>query len=421
MSNQARVTTLPNGLRVVSETMPQVKTVSVGVWVDAGARDETPEINGVAHMLEHMAFKGTRRRSALDIAQEIEQVGGHLNAFTSREQTAYYARAMASDLDLSVDILADILRNSIFDADEMEREREVILQEIGQAEDTPDDIIFDHLQATAFPDQALGRAILGSVERVQGMRREDLQGFLDRKYHAPTMVLAGAGGVEHERLVDLAEKLFGDVSAAPSEKRPEARYDGGESRHVRDLEQAHVTFALPALAFHDPDFYALQVYSTILGGGMSSRLFQEVREKRGLAYSVYAYPTSYRDTGLLTLYAGTGGEKLDELTPVLADELARMTGPIDGAEIERARNQLKVGMVMSLESSSARLEQLGRQMLLHGRVLDVDEILAAIEAVDETALRRVAERIMRAAKPALAAMGPVQGLESYSRFAARFG
>lgn len=416
-----RSTTLANGLRVVSDAMPQVKTVSVGIWVDAGARNETPEINGVAHMLEHMAFKGTRRRDARAIAEEIEAVGGHLNAFTSREQTAYYARAMQDDLSLSLDILADILRNSTFDPVELEREREVIIQEIGQAEDTPDDIIFDHLQAKAFPEQSLGRAILGTVERVQNMRREDLQGFLDRNYDASTLVVAAAGAVDHDALVSMAHQQFGDLPVVPHEDIPAARYGGGEFRDTRDLEQVHVAFALPGLPFRDPDFYALQVYSTILGGGMSSRLFQEVREKRGLAYSVYAFPSSYRDSGLLTVYAGTGDDRLGELMPVLAEELARMTGSISAEEMQRARNQLKVGMVMSLESSSARLEQLGRQMLVYGRVLDMDEILAAVDAVDEAAVRRVAERVMRQAPPALAALGPVQKLEEYGRFAARFG
>lgn len=417
-----RISTLPNGMRVVSEAMPQVKTVSVGIWVDAGARDETPEINGVAHMLEHMAFKGTERRTALAIAEEIEAVGGHLNAFTSREQTAYYARVMAGDTGLALDILADILQHSVFDAEEMEREREVIIQEIGQSEDTPDDIIFDHLQETAFPGQPLGRSILGTVERVSAMQRGDLQGFLDRFYHGPSLVLVAAGAVDHDMLVAEAERLFARLRQTPRAKQQDARYGGGgEKRAVRDLEQAHVAIALPGLAFDDPDYYAMQVYATVLGGGMSSRLFQEVREKRGLAYSVYAYPSSYRDGGLLTIYAGTGAEKLAELTPVLAEELGKLCGRVDDAELQRARAQLKVGLVMSLESSGARIEQLGRQMLLFGRPLDIDEVLAAVDRVDAAALRKVAERVMRTAPPTVAALGPVERLEPYQRFAARFG
>lgn len=416
-----RISTLPNGLRVVSEAMPQVKTVSVGIWVDAGARDETPEINGVAHMLEHMAFKGTERRSALAIAEEIEAVGGHLNAFTSREQTAYYARVMAEDTGLALDVLSDILQHSVFDAAELEREREVIIQEIGQAEDTPDDIIFDHLQETAFPAQALGRPILGSVERVNAMGRADLQGFLDRYYHAPNMVLVAAGAVDHDRLVEDAGRLLGGLKQSPRARQQNAEYAGGDRRVERDFEQAHVALALPGLAYDDPDYYAMHVYATVLGGGMSSRLFQEVREKRGLAYSVYAFPSSYHDGGLLTIYAGTGGEKLGELMPVLAGELGKLTDAVDADELQRARAQLKVGLVSSLESSGARIEQLGRQMLLFGRPLDIDEMLTAVDRVDDVAVKRVADRVMRTAPPALAALGPIAQLEPYARFAARFG
>jgi predicted Zn-dependent peptidase len=416
-----RISTLSNGLRVVSETMPQVKTVSVGIWVDAGARDETPEINGVAHMLEHMAFKGTERRNALAIAEEIEAVGGHLNAFTSREQTAYYARVMGEDIGLALDILSDILQHSVFDPAELEREREVIIQEIGQAEDTPDDIIFDHLQETAYPAQALGRPILGSVERVSNMARGDLQGFMGRFYHAPTMVLVAAGAVDHDRLVAEAERLLSGLAQTPRPARQSASYAGGEHRLERDLEQAHVAIALPGVAYDDPDYYAMHVYATVLGGGMSSRLFQEVREKRGLAYSVYAFPSSYRDGGMMTLYAGTGGEKLSELMPVLADELGKLTGAVGEDELQRARAQLKVGLVSSLESSGARIEQIGRQMVLFGRPLEIDEVLAAVDRVDAAAVRRVAEKVMRKAPPALAALGPIGRLESYRRFAARFG
>ncbi|MFC3678046.1 M16 family metallopeptidase [Ferrovibrio xuzhouensis] len=416
-----RISTLPNGLRVVSETMPQVKTVSVGIWVDAGARDETPEINGVAHMLEHMAFKGTERRSALAIAEEIEAVGGHLNAFTSREQTAYYARVMGEDISLALDILSDILQHSVFDPAELEREREVIIQEIGQSEDTPDDIIFDHLQETAYPAQSLGRPILGSVERVTNMGRADLQGFMGRFYHAPTMVLVAAGAVDHDRLVAEAAHMLGGLAQTPRPAQQTATYAGGERRAERDLEQAHVAVALPGVAYDDPDYYAMHVYATVLGGGMSSRLFQEVREKRGLAYSVYAFPNSYRDGGMMTLYAGTSGEKLGELMPVLAEELGKLTGAVGEDELQRARAQLKVGLVSSLESSGARIEQIGRQMLLFGRPLDIDEVLAAVDRVDAAAVRRVAEQVMRKAKPTLAALGPIGQLESYQRFAARFG
>jgi len=417
----AEVTRLDNGLRIVTDRMAGLKTASVGVWVDAGARQETPDIHGVAHLLEHMAFKGTERRSARRIAEEIEAVGGHLNAYTSREQTAYYARVLAADVPLAVDILADILQHATFAQDELERERQVVIQEIGQADDTPDDIIFDHLQETAFPDQPLGRPILGTLASVGGMRREQLAGFMARHYRAENLIVAAAGAIEHEKLVALAKAAFGGLAAAGERRAETARYAGGERREERDLEQAHVALAFPAFAFGDPDFHALQVYSTLLGGGMSSRLFQEVRETRGLAYSVFSFTASYVDSGLFTIYAGTGAEQLGELLPVIAEEMGKVVGAVGEDEVARARAQLKAGLLMSLESSSSRAEQLGRQMLIYGRPLDVDELTGAVDAVDAAAVRRVARRVLTGGRPTLAALGPISRLENYDRIAARFG
>ena len=416
-----QVTKLENGLRIVTDQMPTLKTATIGVWVDAGARQETPEIHGVAHLLEHMAFKGTERRSARRIAEEIEAVGGHLNAYTSREQTAYYARVLSDDVPLAVDMLADILQHSAFAADELERERQVVIQEIGQAEDTPDDIIFDHLQETAFPDQALGRPILGTLDSVGGMKREQLAGFMGRHYRAQNLIVAAAGGVEHERVVALAGAAFAGLAPAVERRPDTAHYAGGERREARDLEQAHVALAFPAVAFGDPDFHAMQVYSTLLGGGMSSRLFQEVRETRGLAYSVFSFTASYVDSGLFTVYAGTGEDQLAELLPVIAEEMGKVVVRVGEDEVARARAQLKAGLLMSLESSSSRAEQLGRQMLIYGRPLDIDELTGAVDAVDAAAVRRVAQRVLSGGRPALAALGPISRLEKYDQIAARFG
>ena len=296
--SQIEITTLANGLRVATATMTNVQTASVGVWVDAGARHETPEINGVAHMLEHMAFKGTHQRSARGIAEAIENVGGQLNAYTSREQTAYYARVLADDVPLAVDLLADILQHSVFDEEELARERGVVVQEIGQVNDTPDDLVFDQFQETAFPGQALGRSILGPPEVVAAMPRTTLVDYMARHYGPKRMVLAAAGKIEHERVVDLGERLFRELPAAGDDQGEPAEYRGGERREERDLEQAHLLLGLPAFAYTDDDFYALQVLSAMLGGGMSSRLFQEVRENRGLAYSIFSFASCYRDTGL---------------------------------------------------------------------------------------------------------------------------
>ena len=415
-----KVTTLESGLRVATHDMPQLETAAVGVWVDVGARAERPQVNGISHMLEHMAFKGTRRRSALQIAEEIERVGGHLNAYTSREQTAYYARVLKDDLALAVDMLADILQNSIFEKTELARERDVIIQEIGEANDTPDDIVFDRLQEAAFPEQPMGRSILGTVERVRGFDRAALACYMTDQYRAPGMVLVAAGRVDHGRLVDLAETAFSGLATGPRGTCEAARYVGGEGNEPRDLEQVHLTLGFNGVAFKDPDFYALQLFTTVLGGGMSSRLFQEVRERRGLAYSVYAFASSYTDSGLFGIYAGTGPDQIGELIPVISGEMTRMTADVEEVEVARARAQLKAGLMMSLESSTARAEQIARQLLVFGRVIPIAELVACVDAVDTATVRRIGERMLAAGRPTLAAVGPIGALEPHDRIASRF-
>lgn len=413
-----RQTTLDNGLRVVTDTMHAVETVSVGVFVDAGTRNEPPELNGVAHLLEHMAFKGTNRRSALDIVSEIEDVGGHLNAYTTREHTAYYAKVLKDDAPLAVDILADILQNSTFDQAELARERGVVLQEIGQAHDTPDDVIFDHFQATAFPDQPLGRPVLGDPERVRNISREAIVGYMDQAYGGHGMILAAAGMIEHQELVALARRLFGELPPGRPLADGSAAYRGGTYFQDRGLEQVHLTVGFPGIGMHDPDIYASSVLSTLLGGGMSSRLFQEIRERRGLVYSVHSFSLSYSDTGLFGIYAGTGEEELEELMPVLAEEISRLAMTLDEDEVRRARNQLKAAMLMSLESTSARAEQLGEQTLMFGHPLPITETVAKIDAIDVDTVTRVAGRIF-GGRPSMAAIGPLARMMPYDRFAER--
>ena len=372
-------------------------------------------------MLEHMAFKGTERRTARGIAEEIEAVGGHLNAYTSREHTAYVARVLSADVPLAIDIIADILQNSAFDQTELERERQVILQEIGQALDTPDDLVFDNLQEIAYPSQALGRTILGTPERVRAFRRNDLSSYMSANYRGPTMVLAAAGGVDHDDLVALAQKQFGGLSNGSASSHDPAHYVGGDHRVQRDLEQVHLLLGFDGVTYDDPDFYAMQVYATLLGGGMSSRLFQEVREIRGLAYSIYAFAASYVDTGLFGVYAGTGEAEVTELLPVIAEELAKPATDVSEAEVARARAQHKAGTLMSLESSSSRVEQLARQILIFGRPIPLDEVVAKIDEVDAAAIKRVAERVISSSAPSLAAIGPLSRLETYDRLTERFG
>ena len=413
-----RQTTLENGLRVVSHTIDSVETVSVGVFVDAGTRNEPAEINGVAHLLEHMAFKGTKRRSALEIVAEIEEVGGHLNAYTSREHTAYYAKVLKEDAPLAVDILADILQHSTFEPGELDRERSVVLQEIGQAHDTPDDVVFDHFQATAFPDQPMGRPVLGDAERVRGMSREAIMGYMSSAYGASSMVLSAAGMIEHDHLVALGRHLFRDLPDKKPLGDEKVAYGGGVHLEDRELEQVHLTVGFQGIGMHDPDIYAANVMAALFGGGMSSRLFQEIRERRGLVYSIHSYCSSYTDCGLFGIYAGTGEEEIEELMPVLTDEILRLADSLNEGEVRRARNQMKAATLMSLESTSARVEQIGEQMLVFGRPLPIDEIVARIDAVDIEAVRKVANRIFKG-RPSLAAIGPLGRMMPYDSFAER--
>ncbi|HEM47348.1 MAG TPA: insulinase family protein [Alphaproteobacteria bacterium] len=413
-----RLTRLDNGLRVVSHTMDAVETVSVGMFVGAGTRNEPPEINGVAHLLEHMAFKGTARRSALDIASEIEAVGGHLNAFTTREHTAYYAKVLKEDVGLAVDMLADILQYSTFDPSELARERSVILQEIGQAHDTPDDVIFDRLQSIAYPDQPLGRPVLGDAERVRNMPREAIIGYMNDAYGTGAMVLSAAGMIEHEHLVSLARTLFRDLPVRDPLRCETARYGGGHIREDRDLEQVHLTLGFPGVGLHDEDLFAASVMSTLFGGGMSSRLFQEIRERRGLVYSIHSYAAHYSDGGLFGIYAGTGEAEAAELVPVLCEEIVRLADSLEEEEIRRARNQLKASVLMSLESTGARAEQIGEQVLVYGAPLPVDEIVRRIEAVDSAAVERVARRVF-AGQPSVAAIGPLRRIMPYEEMVDR--
>ena len=411
MTETVEITTLDNGLRVVSEHMPRLQTASLGIWVDVGTRYEPAEVNGVAHLLEHMAFKGTARRSARAIAEEIERVGGSLNAYTSREHTAYYARILADDVALAADILADILRHSSFDPAELEKERHVVLQEIGQVKDTPDDLVFDLLQEASYPDQPMGRAILGPEAIVQRMPREALIDYMARHYGPKRLVVAGAGKIEHARLVDLAQSLLGDLAAIEGAAAEPARYSGGRKVERRpDLEQVHLCMAVEGLPYHHPDHFALQVLSTALGGGMSSRLFQEARENRGLCYSIFSFASAYADTGQLGVYAGTDPEDLPELMQVVADEARALIEDPSEDEIARARAQLKASLLMGLESCSAVCEDLARQLLCFNRRVPTEEVVAKIDAVDTGAVRILGRRLLDGKGLTLAAVGPLEQL-----------
>jgi predicted Zn-dependent peptidase len=399
--------TLPNGFRIVTEHMPGLESAAIGIWVTAGGRHERPEQNGIAHFLEHMAFKGTETRSALQIAEAIEDVGGYINAYTSREVTAYYARVLRNDVGLALDVVADILRNPVFDPKEIEVERHVILQEIGQAADTPDDIIFDWLQEKAYPDQPIGRTILGDTDRVSGFSKEDLATFVSEHYGPDQMILSAAGAVDHDDIVKQAEALFGDMVSRPFLTADAARFHGGESRKVKDLEQAHLALAFESPGYRDPNFYAAQVYSVALGGGMSSRLFQEIREKRGLCYTIFAQTGAYSDTGMTTIYAGTSGEEIKDLTNLTIDEMKRAADDMSPAEVARARAQMKAGLLMGLESPSSRTERLARMIQIWGEVPSLEDTVSRIDSVTTGDVRAFGEHLVHKAPAAMALYGPV--------------
>jgi predicted Zn-dependent peptidase len=413
-----RTTTLENGLRVVSDPMAAVESVSLGVWVGVGTRYERPEMNGVSHLLEHMAFKGTKRRSALAIAEEIEAVGGHINAYTTRESTAYYVRVLKEDVALGVDLIADILQNSTMETEELERERTVILQEIHQANDSPDDVIFDNFQEAAYPDQPMGRQVLGDANIVGSMGRDIIMDYMDNHYNANTMVLSAAGSIDHDELVTLARDSFSELPRGEQASREPANYTGGQSIVARELEQAHLLLGFEGVDYEDPDFYAAAVLSTLFGGGMSSRLFQEIREKRGLVYSIYSFVPSYSDSGLFGIYAGTGEEETQELIPLVCDEIKKICDGVGADELTRARAQIKASILMGLESSSSRCEQLARQMMVFGRPLPTEEVVANIESVDRDAILNTAQRIF-SSPLTVAALGPISKLESFEEIVHR--
>ncbi|HWB44699.1 MAG TPA: pitrilysin family protein [Hyphomicrobiaceae bacterium] len=415
------ITVLPNGLRVVSHHMPHVETVSLGVWVGAGARHEQEREHGISHLLEHMAFKGTERRSATEIAEEIEAVGGELNAATSLETTAYFARVLAADTGLALEILGDILQRPRYADEEIEREREVILQEIAATRDSPDEIAYELLQDVAFPEQSIGRPILGTVKSVTSFGAGDLRTFLTENYGAKRMVLSAAGKVDHADLVRHAEAQFGGLNGGQGGRFEPARYAGGTRTSAKPFEQSHLVMAYAGPSYREASFYTAQVFSGLFGGGMSSRLFQEVRERRGLCYAIYSSCWALTDTGLFGVHAATGADMMGKLIDVVAGEFARAAAerPKDG-EVGRAKAQLKAGLLMGLESSSARAEQMARQLLLFDRLIDTQELVQRIDAVTAEDIRDFAAKLVAGTTPSVALIGAGRSSQKYARMAEQF-
>ncbi len=411
--------TLANGFRIVTEAMPGLESATVGLWVQAGGRHERADQNGMAHFLEHMAFKGTERRSALRIAEEIEDVGGYINAYTSRETTAYYARVLKDDVALAVDVVADIVLNPIFDPSEIEIERGVILQEIGQALDTPDDIIFDWLQEAAYPGQPMGRTILGPEERVSSFQRDDFRAFVGSHYGPDRIVLSAAGAVDHDTIVAQAETLFSHLAPRGPEAPEPAAFRTGERRELKRLEQVHFALGFEAPGYRSPEYFTAQIYAQVMGGGMSSRLFQEIREKRGLCYAIFAQAGSYADTGMMTIYAGTSEEEIRSLAEITIDEMRRASEDMSEAEVARARAQMKASLLMGLESPTSRAERMARLLAIWGRVPTVAETVEKIDAVGRAGVMDFAGRLAGGGQAALALYGPGRAAPTLPELAAR--
>lgn len=402
-----QTTTLANGIRVVTHEMDHLASAALGVWVRAGSRSERENEHGIAHLLEHMAFKGTLTRSAMQVAEEIENVGGELNAATSVEMTSYYARVLAEDIALAIDIVSDILKNSVFDAEELAREQHVILQELGASLDSPDERVFDIMQEIAFPDQSLGRTILGTEESVAGFDGDAIRHYLHDHYRGPEIVVSAGGAIRHADFTEEVARHFGSISAEPAPTWSKAHYKGGYHIEQRDLKEVQICLGFRGYSYRDDDFYAAQILTSVLGGGMSSRLFQEVREKRGLCYSIYSFHWGFDETGLFGIHAATQPDDVEALMDVLMDVLMHAMEDFQEQEVERAKAQLRAGMLMSLESPAARAGQIARQSLVFGRTLDIHEITNKINAVRVEDICRIGKEIVFGSMPTLAAVGAI--------------
>jgi len=412
------ITTLENGLRVVTQEMSSLETVSMGIWNFVGGRDELESNNGVAHLLEHMAFKGTKTKNALEIAETIENVGGDINAYTSKEITAYYVKLIAEDLPLGINILTDILQNSVFAEEELNRERGVILQEIGMYLDSPDEMIFDYWQEKAFTNQPIGRSILGKTDIIKSISRDEVKNFMTSHYHPSKMVISAAGKINHDKFVEEVKTLCTNLPNGQKNNRAKAIYSAGEYREQKKLEQIHLLIGFEGIDYHHEDYYSLMIFSSLLGGGMSSRLFQEIREKRGLVYGISSFCSSYTDTGIFGIYSGTGDSQIQELIPVLCDQLNNTPDSITENEINRGKAQLKASLMMGRESAFRRCEIAARQLLVFNQLIEPKEILNKIDKVNIDTVKNISKKIL--SKPmTISSIGPIEKLEKLENIQSR--
>ena len=413
-----KLTTLDNGLRIVTHTMPAFESVTFGVWNNVGSRDEHEEINGTAHFLEHMAFKGTKTKSAREIAEKVDSVGGFINAYTSEETTAYFVKLLKQNLHVGIDVISDILQNSTFESQELEKERGVILQEIGMYLDDPSEMVGDYWQRTAFPNQSIGRLIIGKKEIIHSIQREKIVNFMQSNYHPTKMVVSAAGKINHDEFVEQISNSMTNLPKGKISDRIKATYKGGEYREDKKLEQIHVILGFEGLDFFDDDIYALKIYSAIMGAGMSSRLFQEIREKRGLVYSIYASARSFYDTGTFQVVAGTGKEEITELLPVLCSELLNAPKNLTEKEIEKSKTQLRAATLMASESTMSNAAVAVHQLFTEGKLIDIQETIEKINKVTKSSIEKVANKIL-SSKPTIASIGPIKQLETLDKIQKR--
>lgn len=415
--NIPQVTKLNNGLRIITEHMRDVDSIAFNIRVGVGSRAESISQSGMSHFLEHMAFKGTKTRTAFEIAKAFDDIGGVFNASTGRESTSYYAKVLKKDLSIGIDILIDILMNSTFPEDELEREKGVVIQEIFQTNDSPSDIIFDKYMEAAYKDQSFGRSILGTQETVKSFTREDLNDYTREHYFGENILLAVAGNIEHEEIVALTKDALSKIHSKELKKNEGADYTGSEYLEHRKLDQVHLLIGLPGVSCHDDKYYTFKVLDSILGGSMSSRLFQEVREKQGLAYSIYSFNSSYTDTGILSIFAGTDSSNLDKLLQSIKTELKKLcTNDLKAEEVSRVKERIKSQILMSRESTSSRAETLSYYYANYGKYISKHELIEKISAVSAADVQETAEKLLsQCEKTTLAAIGEINLLPSYDK------
>ena len=410
---QVNLTTLKNGLRVATVERPQTETVSLGIWTNTGSAFETADVNGISHFVEHMVFKGTAKRNSLQISEDIENVGGHTNAYTSREFTVFYAKMLKADTELALDVLADFVMAPTFDAEEMVKEKEVVVQEIKQTNDDPSDIVFDYFNETAYKNQPIGRSILGTADLVRSFDAEKLRKYMNTNYAAENIVVAAAGNIKHEDFVKMTEVRMGNLRSKTDYKKASQIYTGGEFVKKRDIEQAQVLLGFNGVDYHHEFYYPIAVMSKILGGGMSSRLYQEIREKRGLVYTVYSFDNSHSQSGIFGIYAGLNQEEIKKYMPVVTDEIKKiMNEPVSDKEINRVKVQIKANILMALESSSSTAEVIARHQLCYNRNIPMEEIVEKIENVGKDDIMKVAQYIF-GSKPTYTLLGNLKKYPGY--------